>query len=774
MERAGSDNSLPFGQGASAFGSEHSNEVEENIIERRLSLDFMIGGTITERFDVERAASPAPSYVSMHSEDWGFSASETEADDDFQPSVEAKILLQREDNSSSSNYSINSDDDMEGERKPERKSRKKSCSQPSPAAPQVKPELQKDPNEKRHPALTVEFAFKALRICLQKLTADELKKFKLTLWEHYPECFRDPLDGLDIVDVVDKMLEICDIEVSLKITLLVLRGMNLKKLADYLQGLCKRNEVRYELKVSLKKKYEHIYESLAQQGQQTLFDSVYTDLHVTDGPNAAINSEHELRQIEDLRECSRGQKEVVSCDYIFHPEVVKTKHVRTLLTKGGPGIGKSYLVQRFILDWVEGKAHQEVFFLIPLPFKELNQMAEDNIGFMDLIGRLYPEMKEVENLDFDDCQVMFICDGLDDCIIPIDFRRTAYWCDTNQPTTLKILITNLIRGNLLCSAYVWVTTRPVAMNLIPPENIHQLHEVRGFTNDQREAYFRKVIKKSDLAESVIAHIKSCKTLYLMCHMPLFCWVVRKLLEKDLQSLPAGTVLPKAMTHYYTNLLCMNLAMRSQKLQNAQTEEANKNVPSDQEFLMKLGKMAFQLLEKNVFRIEKDHWTDYGVDARDAVVTAGLCTQFYREKFIMYQEKVDCFVHPTMQEYLAALYVFLSFKNNGKNVIDNHTKFKMFPSSKEPFLADLHKSALEKALHSKGPNYDIFLRFLLGMSVDSNQDLLRSFLSSSGSNVQAREETARYIRKKIKENHYPERNENLQRCLDELFPHPQST
>ncbi|KAL7844332.1 hypothetical protein SRHO_G00228710 [Serrasalmus rhombeus] len=762
----GSDNSLPFGHGASAFGSE-DGDVEDVIPERRLSLDLRHWEPTADRYDVERAASPAPSYVSMHSDGLSFSMSETEADEEAPHGV-GQVHLERANSSASSSFSLCSDEGVEGESKPERKSRKKSCSQPSAAPPLPKPELQKDPNEKRHPALTVEFAFKALQSCLQKLTADELKSFKHNLWKRYPECFRDPLDGLDIVDVVDKMLEICDIEVSLKITHIVLREMNLKKVADYLQGLCKRNEVRYELKLTLKRKYENIYESLAQQGQQTLFDSVYTDIHITDGSNAAINSEHEYRQIEELQECGRGTKEVVSCKDIFSPEVVKSRHVRTLLTKGSPGIGKSSVVQRFILDWVEGKGHHDVFFLIPLPFKELNQMADDKIGFMDLICRLYPEMKEVDTLDFDDCRVMFICDGLDDCAVPIDFRRTAYWCDLNEPTTLKILITNLIRGNLMYSAYVWVTTRPVSINLIPAESIHQLHEVRGFTNEQREAYFRKVITNKELAERVIAHIKSCKTLYLMCHMPQFCWVVHNVLQRDLQNLPAGTELPKAITHFYTNLLLMHIGMRSQRLQNSTKEES---VLSDQDFLMKLGKMAFQLLEKNVFRIEKEHWTECGLHVRDAVVIAGLCTQFYREKFVMYQEKVDCFIHPTMQEYIAALYVFLSFKNNGKNVLEGH-KFKMFSSSKEGSLVELHKSAIDKALHAKNANYDIFLRFLLGMSVEANQDLLRSFLSSTSPSMQAREETARYIRKKIKENHYPEKNENLQQCLDELFPQPQ--
>ncbi|XP_076835766.1 protein NLRC3 [Brachyhypopomus gauderio] len=757
MEDSASDNSVPFGHGASAFGSEGGDE-DFYIPERRPSLELMHWEPVTQSVDVERAASPAPSYESMKSDDW---LNDIEADEQPPTCVTTKIQLDRQDSSASSCCSFCSDDVQEDEYKPERRSRKKSCSQPS-VAPPLKPELLKDPNEKRHPSLTVEFAFKALQSSLQKLTTDELKNFKRILWERYPERFRDPLDSLDIVDVVDKMLEICDIEVSLKITQLVLRDMNLKKVADYLQGLCKRNEVRYELKITLKRKYENIYEGLA---QQTDFESVYTDLHITDGGNAASNNEHEFRQIEELQEVGVDKKEEISCRDIFSSEIVKTRHVRTLLTKGTPGIGKSSAVQRFILDWVEGTAHQDVFFLLPLPFKELNQMTDAEISFQDLICRLYPEMKEVDTLEFEDCSVMFICDGLDDCIVPIDFRRTAYWCDQSLPTTIKILITNLIRGNLMYCAFVWITTRSITVNQIPPECIHQVTEVRGFKKEQRETYFRKAIANKELAEKVIAYVKSCRTLYIMCHMPLFCWVVRIVLERELQNLAPGAVLPKALTHFYSKLLLVHMSKRGQKLQTSQSEES---VLNDQNFIMKLGKIAFQLLEKSEFRIEKDNWKDSGLNVQDAV-TSGLCTQFYREKFVMYHEKVDCFVHPTMQEYLAALFVFLSFKNHGKNVLDVN-KFKMF---KEPSLVDLQKSAVEKAMHAKDGNYDIFLRFLLGMSVEANQDLLRGFLDSRGNTLQAREETARYIRKKIKENHYPERNENLQLCLDELFPQPKS-
>ncbi|XP_026794505.2 NLR family CARD domain-containing protein 3 isoform X2 [Pangasianodon hypophthalmus] len=737
-EDAMSDNSVPFGYGASAFGSEAEEEEEDVAVHRELPLRAMEWESATESYDVERAASPAPSYESMHSDDFSGAGADNQC----------RILLHRRDSSASSCGSSSCDE------KPEEEPKQEEMPQEEPSeAPPLKPELLIDPKEKRHPALTVDFTFKVLCNSLRQLAEEHFKRFKRVLWERYPERFRDRLDSLDIIGVVDTMLEICGLEVSLKITLVLLNDMNLKNIAEHLQGLCKRNEVRYELKKTLRRKYQHVYEGLIQQGQQKLFENVCTDLYITEGGNAAVNSEHEFRQIQELQEDGRGKKSLLSFTEIFDPGVVVRRHIRTVITKGSPGIGKSFLVQRFILDWVEGKSHQDIFFLLPLPFKELNQVTEETIGFMDLICRLYPEMKEVDNLEFEGCQVMFICDGLDEYATPIDFRNIAYWCDHNEPAKMNVLIANLIRGNLLYSAYVWVTTRPVAINLIPAECIHQLLEVRGFSNEQREAYFRKTIPEKELAERVVSHIKSCKTLYIMCHVPLFCWVVRKVLERELQS----GEFPKALTHFYTKLLHLHIMMRGQKL-----------LSQDTDFFLKLGKMAFQLLEKGVFRIEKEHWKEYGLGAEDAVVTAGLCTQFYREKFMMYQEKVDCFIHPTMQEYLAALYVFLSFKKHKKNVLEG-PKFKMFPGSKVD-LVYLHKSAVDKALQAQNGNYDLFLRFLLGMSVEANQELLGTLLSNTASYQQAREETATYIKKKIKE--YPERVENLQRCIDELFSHPQ--
>lgn len=524
--------------------------------------------------------------------------------------------------------------------------------------------------------------------------------------------------------------------------------------------------MRYELKLTLKRKYEMVYEGFSQQGQPVPFESVFTDLYITDGVNASINSEHEFRsKIEELEETGKVNRTPLTGNDLFSQEDVRLRHVRSVLTRGVPGCGKSFAVQRFILDWADGKVHTDVFFLIPLQFKELNKMLEGEYTLMSLVSTLYPEMKEIDTLEFEGCLVMFICDGLDDTQIPFNFRRTVYWCDVTRPTTVQVLLTNLIRGNLLYNAYVWTISRAGALDVIPPEHVHQLLEVRGFTDDQKEAYFRKTIPDGDLAEKVIAHIKSSKTLFIMCHLPLFCWVASKVLQQQFQSLRSSAQLPRTLTNLYTIMLHGHTLMSVEKLKTDPTEDT-KDLTADQ-LLIKLAKLSYSLLEKNEFQMEKEHWDDVGLpDSYPAMACTGLCTEFYREKYMIYTEKVSCFSHPTIQEYLAALHVFYCFKKHGKNVLEQSKLSKVLKVS----LTDLLRSAVDKALSSKNSNYDIFLRFLLGLSVEANQELLKNILQISTSSSQnAREETTRYINKKIKEGHFPEKTENLWRCIDELNP-----
>ncbi len=169
------------------------------------------------------------------------------------------------------------------------------------------------------------------------------------------------------------------------------------------------------------------------------------------------------------------------------------KQIRTVLTKGVAGIGKSVSVQKFVLDWSEGKENQDISFIFPLPFREMNLKEQEKLSLMDLITQFFPETKGLNLTRRNQFKVLFILDGLDEYRLPLNFKDNETWSDVSSPASLDVLLTNLIKGNLLPSALLWITTRPAAASKIPPDCIDRLTEIRGFNDAQKEEYFRKKI-----------------------------------------------------------------------------------------------------------------------------------------------------------------------------------------------------------------------------------------------------------------------------------------
>ncbi|XDV32907.1 hypothetical protein PO909_003567 [Leuciscus waleckii] len=524
------------------------------------------------------------------------------------------------------------------------------------------------------------------------------------------------------------------------------------------------HEVHNRFRSNLMKKFECLYEGTAQQGNPTLLNEIYTELYITESESGEISNEHEVRQIETQSRRAATEDTPIKCNDIFRPLPGQDKPIRTVLTKGVAGIGKTVSVQKFILDWAEGKENQDVQLIFPLPFREINLMKDKILSLSDLLHVFFPETKEME-ISSDKYKVLFIFDGLDECRLPLHFKKNETLQDANKETSVDVLLTNLIVGNLLPSALIWITSRPTAADLVPSECVHRVTEVRGFNDPQKEEYFRKRVSDQSLANTIISHLKSSRSLYIMCHIPVFCWISATVLEKMLSEAETGEI-PKTLTQMYTHFLILQTNIKHEK-------DYEKNV-TDEDMILKLGKLAFQQLVKgNVIFYEEDLRV-CGIDVTEASVYSGLCTQIFREEFGWYQGKVFCFVHLSVQEHLAALYVHLSCINNSINVFDPITKQSSRSKVKDWFqlmfkhvsLSALHQRAVDEALQSKNGHLDLFLRFLLGLSVESHQILLQRLMKQT-SRSDSNEETVQYIKKKIRTIDSPEKSINLFHCLNEL-------
>ncbi|CAI5670298.1 unnamed protein product [Oreochromis niloticus] len=587
---------------------------------------------------------------------------------------------------------------------------------------------------------------------------NELKKIQKVLSPDYPECLESQKEDDE---------ERRSREAFLKLTLDFLRRMKQEELADRLQSKLQAAVCHRNLKSVLKKKFQCVFEGIAKAGNPTLLNQIYTELYITEGGTAEVNDEHEVRQIETASRKPDRPETTIRQEDIFKASPGRDEPIRTVLTKGVAGIGKTVLTQKYTLDWAEDKANQDIQFIFPFTFRELNVLKEEKFSLVGLVHHFFTETKEAGICSFEDFQVVFIFDGLDECRLPLDFHKTTILTDPRKSTSVDVLLINLIRGKLLPSAHLWITTRPAAANQIPPQCVDMVTEVRGFTDPQKEEYFRKRFRDEEQASRIISHIKTSRSLHIMCHIPVFCWITATVLEDVLETREGGQ-LPKTLTEMYIHFLVVQAKVKKVKYDGGAETDPHWS-PESRKMIESLGKLAFDQLQKGNLIFYEPDLTECGIDIRAASVYSGVFTQIFKEERGLYQDKVFCFIHLSVQEFLAALHVHLTFINSGLNLLEQQqttsTWSKLFEKKKS--LKSLHQSAVNKALQSPNGHLDLFLRFLLGLSLQTNQTLLRGLLTQTGSSSQNNQETVQYIKEKLSENLFAEKSINLFHCLNEL-------
>ncbi|CAM4453577.1 unnamed protein product [Leuciscus chuanchicus] len=536
--------------------------------------------------------------------------------------------------------------------------------------------------------------------------------------------------------------------ISLKKTEAVLQTHTLE--TGDLQG------VKDQHKTRMKKVYERLFEGIKLQETRTLLNRIYTQLYIIEGEREGVNEEHEVLQLEKTARAQHSQDTPIYCNDIFKalpkPGCEEKEQIKTVLTKGIAGIGKTVSVQKFILDWAEGKANQDVDFMFVLPFRVLNLIRDHQYSLHKLLLEFHPELQDLDSKIYEACKVVFIFDGLDESRITLMFSDAQKVSDVTETSSVGVLMSNLMKGELLPSALIWITSRPAAANQIPFKYINHLTEIQGFNEPQKEEYFRKRIRDEHQASRIISHIRRARSLHIMCHIPIFCWisstVLQKLLEEDLSA-----EIPQTLTEMYIHFLLIQINMRNQKYEERDPE---KLLQSNREMIVKLAEVAFKQLMKGYVTFYEEDLIESDIDVTDAAVYSGICTDIFKEESVIHQRKVYSFIHLSVQEFLAAFYVYYyHISSNTEVCLDS--------------LHDLQKRAVEKALKSENGHLDLFLRFLLGVSLESNQRLLQDQLTHTENTSESIRETTQYIKEKIKDGHglSTERSINLFLCLLEV-------
>ncbi|CAI5682242.1 unnamed protein product [Oreochromis niloticus] len=547
-------------------------------------------------------------------------------------------------------------------------------------------------------------------------------------------------------------------------------------------------EVLDEHKISLRRRCERVTEGSDETGSRTLLNRIYTELYITEGQSEEVHTQHEVRQLETASKMDALHDAPIRCQDIFKALPDQQRPIRVVLTNGVAGVGKTFAVQKFTLDWAEGLENQHVSVVVLLSFRELNLIRDEQYSLLELLHVFHPTLQKVTAEKLAVSQLLFIFDGLDESRLSLDFTNRKLLSDVTQKSSVSQLLTNLIQGNLLPSALVWITSRPAAANQIPPTCVDRLTEVRGFTDAQKEEYFRRRFSDEELSSRIISHMKTSRSLHIMCSIPVFCWITATVLEHMLTTEQRGE-LPKTLTDMYSHFLLVQTKRKKNKYHEGHETSPQELTEADREVLLKLGRLAFEHLEKGNIMFYQEDLEQCGLDVTEASVYSGVCTEIFKRECVIFQKPVYCFVHLSIQEFLAAVYMFHCHTNRKTKVVEgflgnfreeykNRSFFKnMFESYSFTFSVFDYKDlqsldvflrrVMSKSLQSENGHLDLFVRFLHGLCLESNQRLLVGLLGQT----EISPGTIQRVINNLKEmNRYkisPDRSINIFHCLMEM-------
>ncbi|XP_050924201.1 NACHT, LRR and PYD domains-containing protein 12 isoform X6 [Lates calcarifer] len=518
-------------------------------------------------------------------------------------------------------------------------------------------------------------------------------------------------------------------------------------------------EVLDEHQISLRRRCEHVTEGTDGTGSRTLLNRIYTELYITEGQSEEVNTQHEMRQLE-----KKTLHAPIRCQDVFKALPDQQRHIRVVLTNGVAGVGKTFSVQKFTLDWAEGLENQDVSLLVLLSFRELNLIRDEQYSLLTLLHVFHPTLQKVTAEKLAVCKVLFIFDGLDESRLSLDFNNRKVVSDVTQKSSVNELLTNLIQGNLLPSALVWITSRPAAANQIPPSCVDRVTEVQGFTDPQKEEYFRRRSSDEELSNRTISHIKTSRSLHIMCGVPVFCWITATVVEHMLTTEQRGE-LPRTTTDLFSHFLLVQTKRKKNKYHEGHETSPQELTEADREVLLKLGRLAFEHLEKGNIMFYQEDLEQCGLDVTEALVYSGVCTEIFKRESVIFQKTVYCFVHLSVQEFLAAVYIFHCYEKRKR--LTKILKDFLGEDQSEPSLDVFLRRAMEKSVDSKN---GLFVRFLHGLSLESNQRVLGGLLGQTENNPEIISNLKKKVLQYLCDKVSPDRSINIFHCLMEMNDH----
>ena len=342
---------------------------------------------------------------------------------------------------------------------------------------------------------------------------------------------------------------------------------------------------------------------------------------------------------------------------------------KTVLIVGRPGIGKTLFCTKFLRDWafnrrlLNTELHFDFAFL--LKFRRFN--STEKLSLRELLARSEfspPECLNDETFSYileNPEKLLILFDGLDEFWDVSSFSANQPVCSSSeQPMPLSALFYNIVKGHLLDGATVLTTTRPTAVSDLTRFAFHKTFEILGFASEQVEEYvvnFTKNAAKNDTGKKIWQHISTNMNIFTLCFIPVNLFIVCSCLLEVLnfENLSTGVGLPTKLTHIYqmaTKLFFFrhNKQYRDKRLRREDIE--SKDWPLE---FKPLGKIAFNGIRERKLIFSSN-------EVNKDVVQSELFHRLPDRQTAPYKHEAQfCFIHLTVQEFLAAKHIVDTMK-----------------------------------------------------------------------------------------------------------------
>ncbi|NXN95007.1 NLRC3 protein, partial [Rhinopomastus cyanomelas] len=486
-----------------------------------------------------------------------------------------------------------------------------------------------------------------------------------------------------------------------------------------------------------------------------------TNLLLVEGLTDIQQKEHDILQIEATKGLQNAPKSI-PLEKLFLPLSKVSIPPRISVTIGVAGIGKSTLVKLFVYTWAKREINRDITLVLPLTFRELN--TYEKLSAERLICSAFPHVTEPSCIGVGAARTLLILDGLDEFKTPLDFSNTVICTDPKKEIPVDILITNIIRGNLLQEASVWVTSRPNTASQIPGGLVDRMTEIRGFGAAEMKEFLDQMFPDNRvLSSQVLHHIRANRSLHAACTVPGFCWIsgssIGHFLKSSSDQPRETTSIPRTLSeicsYYFKMALSSDWPERPRD-----TLRIEQAVNNSKKLVGSLGRLAFHgLLRKKCVFYEQD-MKAHGVDL--LVLQSSLCSR------LLLKEEVRSFTaysfsHLTMQEFLAALFYHTAAR---RAVFDLFTESRMsWP--RLGFLSHF-KSAVQRSLRPEDRHLDVFVRFLSGLLSPQVNKLLSGWLLLKDEHNSSRSQAISFLQGCLNTDYViSSRTVNIMQCLYEI-------